>query len=71
MKYMVLTGFNKEKYIAYLSLLGIALHLVLRFVFHIPSEAVQWPLWIVLLGGFPLVWELGGRWDGMVTVPKC
>ena len=51
--------FNKEKYIAYLSLAGIGFYLVLRFVVPLPQAYIQWPLWIVLsVGGIPLVWDL-------------
>ncbi|PIW64720.1 MAG: heavy metal translocating P-type ATPase, partial [Candidatus Omnitrophica bacterium CG12_big_fil_rev_8_21_14_0_65_50_5] len=56
---MIIRQFEKEKYIAYLAITGIAAHLVLRFVFHAPETVWQTPLGIVLgLGGAPLVWDL-------------
>jgi heavy metal translocating P-type ATPase len=46
--------------------LGIALHLLLRYVVHVDSPAAEWPLYaVVLLGGAPLVAELAVRlWHG-------
>ena len=51
--------FEKEKYIAAPAVIGIALHLILRFIVHAPWMVAQSPLWVVLtLGGVPLVWDL-------------
>lgn len=51
--------FEKEKYIVALAVIGIALHLILRFIVRAPGMATQSPLWVVLvLGGVPLVWDL-------------
>lgn len=51
--------FEKEKYIVALAVIGIALHLILRFIVHTPWMVTQSPLWAVLtLGGVPLVWGL-------------
>jgi len=45
--------------IAGVTLMGIALHLILRFGVHSEVRAYQIPLWIVLaFGGFPLLFEL-------------
>ena len=57
---MILSGLrlHKEKYIAYLTVVGITLHLVLRFALHAPDNITLWPLWIVLVSSIPLVWEL-------------
>lgn len=45
--------------IAVVSLIGIAVHLVLRYATSIDSSASQFPLWVVLtFGGIPLVWGL-------------
>ncbi|MFU8804963.1 MAG: heavy metal translocating P-type ATPase, partial [Bradymonadaceae bacterium] len=50
--------YQKELYIAAFTLVGLALHLVLRFGLQL--EAYQdWPLYAVLLvGGVPLIWDL-------------
>jgi heavy metal translocating P-type ATPase len=45
--------------LALLALAGIALHLLLRFVFHAPRQALLAPLYLVLLaGGVPLLFGL-------------
>ena len=50
---------RRHAVIAALTLVGIALHLYLRFATHTPANAVAWPLWAVLvLGGVPLTAEL-------------
>jgi len=48
--------------VAILALLGIALYLALRFLFHVPRQATLAPLYFVLLlGGLPLVYGLGRK----------
>jgi cation transport ATPase len=50
---------NKEIYIAYLSITGIFIYLILRFALGFNLHLANWPLWITLgLGGTPLVWGL-------------
>jgi len=50
---------SKETYIAGLTLLAIALHVLLRYVLHLPVLPANAPLFAALLiGGIPLVWEL-------------
>ncbi len=50
---------SKETYIAGLTLVAIALHVVLRYVLHFPVLPSNAPLFAALLiGGIPLVWEL-------------
>ena len=45
--------------IAILAIAAIVVHLVLRFGFHFPEPARDWPLFVALaLGGSPLVWGL-------------
>lgn len=52
----------KETYIAGLTLVAIALHLYLRFATAVPPRAAAWPLFAALMvGGIPLVFELGKR----------
>jgi len=46
---------SKETWIAFASLLGIAIHLALRFALHAPA---QWPLIAVLIAGTPLLFDL-------------
>lgn len=51
--------YDKEIYIAFLSLVGITAYLILHFVFKLPAAITYWPLWIALgVGGVPLVWDL-------------
>src|SRR5208337_1922145 len=50
---------SKETYIAGLTLLAIALHVLLRYVLHLPVLPANAPLFAALLiGGIPLVWVL-------------
>lgn len=50
---------SKESAIALLTLAGIGVHLVLRYLLETPPTAYQVPLWLVLsLGGGPLVYGL-------------
>lgn len=45
--------------IAACALLCIVLHLLMRYVWHLPSSVSNWPLWVTLvLGGIPLVGDL-------------
>lgn len=56
---MAFMKFDKEKYIAFLAVAGIAAHLVLRFGGDSWAVFKEWPLGVVLLlGGVPLVWDL-------------
>lgn len=51
---------TQETLIAGFALLGIAIHLVMRFVLESPH--MDWPVLVVLIvGGIPLVWELLGQ----------
>ncbi len=48
--------------IASVALLGIVVHLVLRFALHTDAQTYNWLVWIVLaFGGPPLVLELAGK----------
>jgi heavy metal translocating P-type ATPase len=50
---------SKETYIAGLTLLAIALHVVLKYLLHFPALPANAPLFAALLiGGIPLVWVL-------------
>jgi heavy metal translocating P-type ATPase len=50
---------RRHALIAVLAVLGIAVHLVLRFADRASNDQQQWPLWVVLLiGGIPLTIEL-------------
>src|SRR5208283_3818640 len=50
---------SKETYIAGLTLLAIALHVVLKYALHLPAGSANAPLFVALLiGGIPLVWVL-------------
>ncbi len=50
---------SKETYIAGLTLLAIALHVVLKYLLHFPALPANTPLFAALLiGGIPLVWVL-------------
>jgi heavy metal translocating P-type ATPase len=50
---------RREAIIAIMAIAAIAVHLVLRFGFHLPAPARDWPLFAALaLGGIPLVWDL-------------
>jgi heavy metal translocating P-type ATPase len=49
---------SKETGIALASLLGIAIYLVLRFVVHAPERTWAWPLFVVLIAGAPLLFDL-------------
>jgi len=50
---------SKETYIAGLTLVAIALHVVLKYLLHFPALSANAPLFAALLiGGIPLVWEL-------------
>lgn len=51
----------RETRIAAVALAGIAIHLALRWLPGVPPWLVSLPLWAVLAGGVPLVWELGRR----------
>lgn len=49
---------NRQIVIAVLSVIGLTIHLSLRF-FAPSSPELQWPLWgVLVLGGTPLVWDL-------------
>jgi heavy metal translocating P-type ATPase len=51
-----------ETYIAAVAMLGILVHMVLRFVLATPRAAWLSPLWVVLVvGGAPLVFNLGKK----------
>ena len=49
---------SKESWIAIASLLGIVVHLLLRFLLHAPERTSAWPLIAVLLAGAPLLFDL-------------
>lgn len=50
---------SKETLIAGLTLVAILLHVALKYGFHFPSLSPNLPLFVALvIGGFPLVWEL-------------
>jgi heavy metal translocating P-type ATPase len=50
---------SKETYIAGLTLVAIALHVVLKYLLHFPALPANAPLFAALfIGGIPLVWEL-------------
>jgi heavy metal translocating P-type ATPase len=52
----------KETYIAALTLVAIALHLIFRYGMHLPSRTSLLPLLVALvIGGVPLVYELFGK----------
>ena len=48
----------KETWIAFASLLGIAVYLVLRFAFRVPARASEWVLIAVFAAGVPLLFDL-------------
>ncbi len=51
--------YDKEIYIAFLSLVGITAYLILHFIFKLSTAITYWPLWIALgVGGVPLIWDL-------------
>jgi len=50
--------FSKETWIAFLSILGIAVYLVTRFLFHLPPGLSDWSLIAVLVAGTPLLFDL-------------
>jgi len=50
--------FSKETWIALLSILGIAVYLVARFLLHLPPRLSNWSLIAVLLAGTPLLFDL-------------
>jgi heavy metal translocating P-type ATPase len=50
--------FSKETWIALLSILGIAVYLVARFLLHVPPRLSNWSLIAVLLAGTPLLFDL-------------
>jgi cation transport ATPase len=50
--------FSKETWIAFLSILGIAVYLVARFLFHLPPRISNWSLIAVLVAGTPLLFDL-------------
>ena len=53
---------DSETYIAAVAILGIVLHLVLRFFLSTPRAIWLFPLWVVLvIGGAPLVFNLGKK----------
>ena len=53
---------DREVYIATLSLAGISLHLILRFLLVTSQTASSFPLWVVLvIGGVPLVFTLAEK----------
>ena len=53
---------KRSMVIAVLSLLAIALHLVLRFMWHTPLMASQIPLWVMLaVGGVPMLLDLSRK----------
>src|SRR3989338_5423358 len=58
LKIIIAFRLHKEKYIAYLTIAGITLYLVMRFGVHAPGHIAQWPLWVVLVSSIPLVWDL-------------
>ncbi len=49
---------TKESYIAGFTLLAILLHLVLRYLLHLPPLTFHIPLFAALLAGTPLLWKL-------------
>ncbi len=50
---------HPEMLIAFLAIVAIVVHLVMRFGFRLGEPARDYPLWVALaLGGVPLVWEL-------------
>jgi cation transport ATPase len=57
-----LARFPKEPYIAGITIIAIALHLVLRYGTHAPLRVALAPLIVALLvGGAPLIFDLGKR----------
>lgn len=51
--------YDKEIYIAFLSLVGITAYLILHFIFKLSAAITYWSLWIALgVGGVPLIWDL-------------
>jgi len=51
-------GLTKESAIAFASILGIAVYLVLRFALHTPARIAEWSLIAVLIAGLPLLFDL-------------
>jgi len=49
---------SKESWIAFASILGIAVYLVLRFLLHTPPRTSEWSLIAVLVAGIPLLFDL-------------
>ena len=49
---------SKETYIAILALVGIFAHLTARYGFHASHAQANWPLFLTLIAGAPLIWEL-------------
>jgi heavy metal translocating P-type ATPase len=49
---------SKETWIAFASIVGIAVYLVLRFMLHTPARIGEWPLIAVLIVGIPLLFDL-------------
>jgi len=52
---------SKEAYIAILAALGIAAHLILRYLTHVPARVELAPLFLALLGGLPILAVLAKR----------
>jgi len=50
--------FSKETWIALAAILGIAVYLVARFLFHLPPGISDWSLIAVLVAGTPLLFDL-------------
>jgi len=50
--------FSKETWIALAAILGIAVYLVARFLFHLPPGLSNWSLIAVLVAGTPLLFDL-------------
>jgi len=50
--------FSKETWIALAAILGIAVYLVARFLFHLPPRISDWSLIAVLVAGTPLLFDL-------------
>jgi len=49
---------SRESWIAFASLLGIAIYLVARFGFQVPARFSEWALIAVLIAGVPLLFDL-------------
>ena len=54
-------NYSRETWIALFVLLSIVAHLLMRYAVHVELQQANWPLYLALAGGFPLLFDLAKK----------